>query len=160
MLSPSSPPRQLCLAVLWGPSDQDFEITWKLKLEVKSAEVLQDCGIMELVDWRLFGRVRARARLKSAPWGFVGFLFYFSRWICLPWAKRALVMCRSRPGGSPACLLSLLMLAWSAWCGRVFWHCSCCPPTPAQVGLVLWVKVCPDVCKGLYFSCLRLRLIL
>lgn len=40
MLSPSSTLEQPCLAVLRGPSDRDFENTWKLKLEVESAEVL------------------------------------------------------------------------------------------------------------------------
>lgn len=117
MLSSSFTPEHPCPAVLRGLSDQDSENIWKLKLEVESAEVLQGCGTMGLLDWRLFGRVRTRARLKSAPWGLVGF-FYFSRWICHPWAKRALVTCRSHLGGSPVCLLSLLMLALSAWSGR------------------------------------------
>lgn len=147
-----------CPAVLRGPSDQDFKSTWKLKLQMESAAILQ--STMGPPDWRCLEEQELELSWNLPHGASWVFFFNFYRQIYPPWAKSALVMCRSHLGGSPVCLWSLLTSAWSAWSGRGSWPCSCCPPTPAQVGCILGVKVCLVVWEGLYSSCHRLRLIL
>jgi len=73
--------------------------------------------------------------LKCWWWYIILFLCLFSLWSQSRTPVSIATSWMTSPTGSKVFPWCQLIWVWSPWCARASWPFSCCPQTPAQVGL-------------------------